>query len=168
MARVLFIIAPKDYQDNEYGIPRRIIEGAGHEVVVASKGVEFASGMLGGRAAVDMDISQIHADDYDALVIPGGSGANLYFDDSAVHQIVKDFFNSGKLVASICISPSTLANSGVLEGKRATSFPTQKGNLVAHGADFVESNVVEDGNIITGSGPSAAEEFGKKIVGKLS
>lgn len=158
------ILAPNDYQDNEYGIPREAFENAGCEVTVASMGVEVAKGVLGGTVEVDGDISSVVIDDYDAVILVGGGGAKVYFDDVTVHQLLKDAYSRGKVVGAICISPSTLANSGLLEGRKATAFPSEGTNLVEHGAQFTGEEVTVDGNIVTASGPRAAGIFAQEIL----
>lgn len=68
---------------------------------------------------------------------------------------------------AICIAPVTLANAGILEGKRTTAFPSVESDLKARGANYTGNPVERDGKIITGSGPEAATEFGKTIVAAL-
>ena len=72
-----------------------------------------------------------------------------------------------KIIAAICIAPVTLANAGILNGKKATVFPSGKNDLIRNGAKYTGDSVTVDGNIITANGPMAAEAFGKKIVEML-
>ena len=73
-----------------------------------------------------------------------------------------------KLLAAICFAPVTLARAGVLDGKRATVWKSEKGQLTAAGAEYVAERVVTDGKLITGDGPTAAETFGKALVKALA
>jgi len=167
MSKILMIIAPQNYQDNEFEIPRDTFINSGHTVTVASKDVKIATGVLGGTTKVDIDISQVNPDMYDSVVFVGGSGADLYFDDLVAHKIVKEFSEADKVVAAICIAPSTLANAGILNGKKATAFSTQEKHLKNTGATYTGSDVEVDGRIVTANGPGAAKEFADKILAFL-
>lgn len=168
MSSILMIVAPEHYQDNEFEIPRDAFLAAGHTVSIASKDTELALGVLGGSTKIDVDISEADSSEYDALVIVGGGGANAYFNDEVVHSLIKKFVESDAVVAAICISPSTLANAGVLAGKKVTAFPTEQANLVSKGAQWTGSNVEVDGKIVTANGPSAAGAFAQEILKLLS
>jgi len=165
--KVLMVIAPKNFRDEELLEPKRILENAGAHVTVASKGVKTASGMLGAKVNVDADVSEVDASDYDAVVFVGGGGASAYFKDRQALDIARKSAGAGKITAAICIAPSILANAGLLRGKNATSFPSEEGNLKANGAIYLDRSVVEDGLIVTASGPSAAAEFGRRIAEKM-
>jgi protease I len=80
--------------------------------------------------------------------------------------LAKEFNKDGKVVSAICIAPSILANAGILNGKKATSFPSQRNNINAVGT-YTGTPVEVDGKIITGNGPQAAKDFGKKIAEAL-
>jgi len=163
-AKILMIVAPENFRDEEYQKPREILEQAGAEIVVASKGTVEAKGLLGVQVKVDKDISQVSVDDYQAIVFIGGPGSSIYFDDQTALNLAKSADEKGKIVGAICIAPSILANAGILSGKKATAFSSEKDNLVAKGAQFTSESVTTDGKIVTGNGPEAAEEFGKKLV----
>jgi len=162
--KILMIVAPKDFRDEEYSLPKEIFENAGVEVTVASKDVTQAIGMFGATADVGRNLSQVQAADYDAVVFVGGSGAAIYFDDSTAHKLAKDTYEQNKVVGAICIAPSILANSGILQGKQATAFSSEQENLESRGAIFTGEAVTVDGKIITANGPEAASAFGQKIV----
>ncbi len=167
--KVLMIVAFRDFKDEEYFIPREILEKAGAKIMVASdkKGVAF--GAAGGEANVDLTIDEVAADDFDAVIFIGGSGAQKYIDDSRCHNIVRGVVEKKKVLAAICIAPAILARAGMLSGKKATvwSSPMDKTAikiLEKNGAKYMKEPVVVDGKIITANGPGAAEEFGRKIV----
>lgn len=166
MAKALLVIAPNNFKDEEYFTPKSILEKNNIEVVTSSLEDE-ATSVNGKKQKVDVLLDQATTD-YDAIVFIGGPGASVYFDNTKAHELAKEFYNQGKIVAAICIAPSTLANAGVLEGKKATVFPSEKDNLEAKGAAYTGEPVTVDGNIITGNGPGAAEEFANKIAEKLS
>ena len=165
---ILMIIAPENFRDEELLEPKKVFEDHGASVTIASRGVDSARGMLGAIVTVDEDISMVDVDDFDAVVFVGGSGASVYFQDEEVLNLAKEAFEKGKVIGAICIAPSILANAGLLDSKKATSFPSEKENLEAHGAEYTGADVEEDGKIITSTGPQAAAEFGLKITEALS
>lgn len=164
---VLMVIAPKNFRDEELFDTKEVLESKGIRVIIASKGVSEAKGVLGKNANVDMDIADVKASDYNAVVFVGGPGANVYFDDETALSIAKDSYEQGKVIGAICIAPSILANAGILDGKKATSFSSEKANLESNGAIYTGNSVTVDGNIITADGPRAAKEFGEEIANAL-
>lgn len=165
--KILMVIAPTNFRDEELAEPKKIFEEAGAQVTIASKGVSEARGMFGATASVDKDISEVSVGDFDALVFVGGSGTSVYFEDEAALRLAREAAEQGKVVGAICIAPSILANAGVLSGKRATVFSSEAGNFQSKGAQYTSESVVQDGNIITGDGPQAARDFGKKVAEAL-
>lgn len=163
--KVLMIIAPVDFKDEEYFVPKEAFEKRGMAVTTASLAPE-ATGVSGVKVNTDMLLKDATTD-YDAIVFVGGPGAGVYFEDKTAHSLAKKAFDEGKVVAAICIAPSTLANAGILEGKKATVFPSEKGNLEAKGATCTGDPVTKDGKVITGKDPSAAQEFAEEIIAAL-
>jgi len=165
--KVVMIIAPENFRDEELLEPKDVLENANVEVTVASNGVDSAIGMLGAMVAVDMDYKDINVDDYEGIVFVGGSGASIYFDDLKAQELAKEFFNQGKVVSAICIAPSTLAHAGLLDGRKATCFASQEEDLKSHGAEYTGVPISIDGKIVTASGPTSATEFGQAILDLL-
>jgi protease I len=164
---VVMIIAPSNFRDEELFETKKVLEGEGVDVSIASSSLAEARGMLGGTAKPDILVTDIQVPDYDAVVFVGGSGAEKYWNSAVAHRIAREAVSKNKVVAAICIAPVTLANAGVLQGKRATVWPTEGGKLEGKGAIYTKSNVEVDGTIVTGSGPHAAEEFGSAIAALL-
>lgn len=168
--KALFIIAPKDFQDHEYSAPKEILEEAGVGVITASQKTGSITGAFGSTAWATLNLSQIKVADYDAIVFIGGGGAVVYQQDSQAHKIAQEAVKQNKILAAICISPTTLAYAGVLKGKKATVWNADNQQykiLEKNGAFFANKPVVVDGKIITANGPPAAEEFGQKILQAL-
>jgi len=163
MKRAAMIIAPEKFRDEELFEPKEILEKAGISVTVASTGLSPARGVKGGTITPQARITELKADDYDAVIFVGGGGASIYWDNPVAHALAGDAVKKGKLLAAICIAPVTLARAGVLTGRRATVWPSEAEQLSAAGAHYTAQPVVKDGNIITGSGPNAAAEFGEEI-----
>ncbi|MBN2252020.1 MAG: DJ-1/PfpI family protein [Candidatus Altiarchaeota archaeon] len=165
--KALIVLAPANFRDEELFTPLEILKGAGVSVTVAGLSMDESMGMLGGKMKPDILIDEVDAEDYDAIVIPGGSGAREYLaGDERVLDPVRDAFSKDKVVASICSAGCVLANSGILEGKKATVFPSPENVKVLKnkGAYYLEESIVVDGNIITAQGPKDAKNFAEKIV----
>jgi len=167
MEKVLMVVAPNNFRDEEYQKPKAVLENAGYQIVTASKGVQTAKGMLGATAMVNQDLDQVKVADYTAIVFVGGTGASVYFNDQTVLKLAREAVEQGKVVGAICIAPSILANAGILQGKNATCFSSEAENLRAKGANYTGQSVTVDGNIVTANGPGAAQDFGQKILGLL-
>lgn len=167
MKSVLFIVAPENFRDEELFDPMEVLKKE-HHVFIASKDVEVAHGMKGGSVPVDLDIKEVEVDNYDAIIFVGGGGARTYFDDPVAQSIAKEASSKNKILGAICIAPSILANSGLLNGKNATSFPSELDNLELKGAVLSNSDVATDNKLVTATGPSAATDFGKAIASLLN
>ncbi len=171
MKKVLMIIAFQDFKDEEYFIPKQILEGQGISVKTASTEKGIAVGVEGGEVKVDLLIEEIN--DFDGIILVGGPGCLKFLDTEQVRELVKKAFFKQKLIGAICIAPVILAKSGILKEKEATVWSS---SLDKSGVKALEENkaiyesefsVVQDDNIITASGPEAAKEFGKAIIENL-
>lgn len=167
--RIVMIIAPQNFRDEELVQTREELERAGGNVTVASTTTNSAKGMFGAIAKPDITLDQINVDDYDAIVYVGGSGAEVYFNHPTAQNIAKSAHSKNILVSAICIAPSILANADLLQGKRATVWAGDKyiNILRTKGANYTGESVTFDNRIITANGPEASREFGKTIVDKL-
>lgn len=165
--KVLFVVAPKDFRDEEYFEPKAALTAAGAEVVTASLTMGEISGMMGRTATSDILLDKVTTADYAAVAFIGGGGAEVYFNNATAHRIANEMAGIGKPVAAICIAPATLAKAGLLKGKKATAFASEKDTLINAGATYTANLVERDGQIITAVGPEAAKEFGAALVSAL-
>ena len=167
--KILMVVAPKDFRDEEFLTPKGVFDDAGVQVTVASRGVSEARGVLGAKVRVDADLSSVSAQDFDAIVFVGGPGAQTYFNDSKALLLAKDAYTQGKVTAAICVAPTTLANAGVLSKRKATVWESSETvqALKRGGAVYTGEDVTVDGNVITANGPAAAGEFAEKILEAL-
>ena len=166
--KALMVIAPQGFRDEELFEPKHILEESGIEVTVASLTRNVAQGMLGGHITPDITINEVSVEEYDTVIFVGGTGASVYWNDAAAHKLIQDATHRDKIVAAICIAPVTLANAGVLEGKKATVWSSEGNHIAQKGGVYTAKDVERDGNIITASGPSCAQAFGEEIVKALS
>jgi protease I len=121
-----------------------------------------------GTIRVDQAVSEASVDDFDALVLPGGTvnPDKLRLDKSAV-AFVRDFVNSGKPVAAICHGPWTLVEAEVVAGRTVTSYPSIRTDLRNAGAHVVDEEVVVDGNVITSRSPDDLPAFCAQLIKQL-
>ena len=189
--KVAVIVAFKDFRDEEYFVPKEILEGAGAEVKTASNEMGTAIGADGGEVEIDLLVSDLNPaefDDlqrksshnsiqsissFDAIVFIGGPGCLANLDNESSYKVAKETVFQSKVLAAICVSPIILAKAGVLEDKEATvwSSTLDRGPVVIlkeNGAIYQDKTVVTDGKIITGNGPEASKEFGEAILKVLT
>ncbi|MDQ3067746.1 MAG: type 1 glutamine amidotransferase [Actinomycetota bacterium] len=114
---------------------------------------------------VDATVEEASADDYDALVLPGGVGNpdTLRLDENAI-AFVRGFFDQGKPVAAICHAPWTLVEAGVVRGKTLTSWPSLQTDIRNAGATWVDEEVVRDGSLVTSRKPDDLPAFNRALV----
>ena len=164
--KVLIVIAPKDFEDCEVVDPMTILKANGAEVKIAGITTEAAIGINGLKIIPDIKISNAKADDYDAIVLPGGTGviSNLW-DNEELRTLIQQFNSQSKIVAAMCAAPPALAKAGILKDKKVTMFPWDDGikELTSRGAIYENEETVTDGNIVTGKNPAASKSFGLAI-----
>lgn len=165
--KVVLIIAPQNFRDEELIEPQDVLIEKGALVKVACASLEVSKGMLGVQVKPDMLISDIQPEEWDAIILVGGTGASAYWEDSTVHLLLNRAVTQNKIVGAICIAPVTLANAGILSGKKATVYPSEEGKLKDKGAEFTGNSVERDGKVITANGPAAARDFGNAIAQAL-
>jgi protease I len=166
--RVLMVIASQQFRDEEYLVPKGLLEAAGAKVTTASSKLGPAKGMLGAVAKPDILLKDAKSADFDAIVFVGGGGAKEYWSDATAHKLATEFNAKGKPTSAICIAPVTLANAGLLKGKAMTAWPDVVERIVGKGGVKKTEGCVRDGNIITADGPESAEAFGKALVEALA
>jgi len=164
---IVMVIAPTVFRDEEYAHPKKVLESRGATVVTASSVPGECTGKLGMKAFASLSVAEAADAPWDAVVFVGGAGASVFFDDEQAHRLARETAARGAVVAAICVAPSTLAHAGLLSGIRATAFPSQEQDLVAHGALWTGSPVTVDGRFVTANGPEAATAFGEAVADVL-
>ena len=168
--KIAILIAPRGTEEPEFEKPRQAVEQAGGAVTVISLETGDAESVNndldpGKTFAVDQAIGDVVAEDFDGLVIPGGSvGADKLRGSDAVVAFVKAFFDAGKPVAANCHAPWTLIEAGVVEGRTLTSFPTLRTDIRNAGGTWVDQEVVVDQGLVTSRNPDDLPAFCAKMV----
>lgn len=164
--KVAFVLA-NNYEDIEHTSPVEAVKAAGAEVTVIGLTNETITGKKGGSEQPDTTFGEANVDDYDMLVIPGGgSPENLRIDDRAV-AFTKAFVESGKPVASICHGPQLLISAEVLKDRTITAVNKIRDDIKNAGGNYVDEQVVVDGNLISSRIPSDLDAFNDALVKAL-
>jgi len=169
--RVLIIIAPEKFRDEEFSVPAAALQKAGIGYDVASTRRGTCRGMLGATVNATLSLKEVDPKTYNGILIVGGGGAQSYlWDDDILCGLVKFIHRRGGAVAAICLAPVILARAGILTGKKATVFstPVSLGEMKAGGAVLADKAVASDGRIVTANGPAAAAEFAGAFIRILS
>jgi len=166
--KAVLIVGRENFRDEELFETRRVLTEAGVKTVVASTKTGAVRGMLGRIAEATILVKDIVVDDYDAVIFIGGSGATEYFNSRFAWNIARETVQKRKVIGAICIAPAILANAGLLNGVRSTSFLSERDRLQRAGALYTGVPVERDGLIITGSGPMASVQFGRAIADALA
>lgn len=163
------ILAENLYQEMELWVPYYRLKEEGAEVkVIGAGGAKSYASKHGYPVTVDLQADQVKAVEFDAVVVPGGYAPDLMRRHPAMVGLVRDAAQQGKVVAAICHAGWMLVSAGVLKGRKATSFFSIKDDLVAAGANWVDEEVVVDGNLITSRKPDDLPAFCRTIVQALA
>lgn len=167
------ILTDNGFEEVELTKPKKALEVAGASVDIVSmqknevKAWDHDHWSI--KLPVDVNLKEADANDYDALMIPGGV---MNPDQMRMHMeyisFAQQFLESGKVVAAICHAPQLLIETGLLEGKEVTSYPSIKTDLVNAGAKWYDKEVVTDNGIITSRSPADIPSFNKKMIEEIA
>jgi protease I len=170
--RVAILVA-EGFEQVEMTGPRKALTDAGAHTEIVSPAEGEVQGWhhydKGDRFNVDVAVDAANANDYDALLLPGGvaNPDQLRGNPKAV-QFVKQFVESGKPIGVICHGPWTLIEAGAVKGRTMTSWPTLKTDLVNAGAKWVDQEVVTDRGIVSSRKPDDVPAFSRKLIEEIS
>jgi len=167
-ARIL-IMATDGFEESELFGPREILVGKGAAVLLASPTPAPIQATVhddpGKTIRPDLPIAEAKAQDYDALLLPGGvRNPDALRTDKAAVALIKAFAQAGKPVAAICHGPWLLVEADVVRGRRVTSWPSIRTDLRNAGAEVVDEAAVIDGNIVTSRKPADVEAFTAALI----
>lgn len=167
------VLAADGVEKVEFETPRAHLVENGAQVVLVSLedgDIQARNHDLepAGTIRVDRLVADASVDEFDALVLPGGTvNPDKLRVDSAAVGFVRDFVNSGKPVAAICHGPWTLVEAGVVGGRTLTSYPSIRTDLRNAGANVVDEEVVVDGNLITSRSPKDLPAFCARLISQI-
>lgn len=159
------ILISDDYQDLEVWYPLLRLREAGWAVVTAgTEGKRDYRGKNGYPITVDTHVSEVRSNDFDVIVVPGGWAPDYIRRNATALKLVAEMNAAKKTVAAICHAGWVLASAGILKGRRCTSFSGIKDDVVNAGAEWLDAEVVIDGNLITSRKPDDLPAFCKAIL----
>lgn len=168
MSRVAMLVGD-EYEDSEFQVPYECLRNAGHEVVVlGSERDSLVRGKRGDSAVhIEHTPDEVDVGGFDAVVVPGGHGPDKLRIDASMVEFTRRFADSGKPLAAVCHGPQLLIEAGVVSGRKLTSWPSVRTDLINAGAQWVDQAVVEDGNLITSRKPDDLEQFCDAVLKRL-
>ena len=168
MAKIAFIL-DEMFEDSEFRVPYERAKEAGHEPVIVGleSGKEFAGKKGKERIKAEAAVGDVNAEDFGALVIPGGYSPDKIRTDEKMVELTREMYEAGKPVAAICHAGWMLAEAKIVADKTVTSWPSIKTDLINAGANWVDQEVVEDGNLITSRKPDDLEAFSKALLAQV-
>ena len=160
----ILIISGDMCDDSELQYPYYRLLEAGFEVDIASKEKKPIVAKHYYKVEANLDIEEINPDNYDGLLLPGGLAPEKLRQIPKVLEVVREIFEAGKPVSSICHGQQILISSKVLKGKTATCYPGIRDDLINAGANYVNEQVVVDGNLVTSRRPEDLPYFMREFV----
>jgi protease I len=145
----------------------RFREDGAETVAVGAEAGETYASKKGYPVVADKSIAEVSARDFDAVVIPGGWAPDTLRQDPRMVNFVREMDQAGKIVAAICHAGWLLCSADILRGRRATCFKAIKDDLIHAGAQYVDEEVVVDGNLITSRMPTDLPAFCREIAKAL-
>jgi len=163
------ILATHGFEQSELEVPRDRLKAAGATVDIVSLQAGEIKGWdkkdWGRPVKVDKTLKDVSADQYDAIVLPGGQiNPDLLRVEPNALSFIKDMFNQKKIVAAVCHAPWLLIETGIAKGRKMTSYKSIKTDVMNAGAQWEDSEVVVDNGVITSRNPGDLEAFSAKII----
>jgi protease I len=163
MKKVL-ILSADNFEDTELLVPLYRLREAGCNVDIASIRRDPIRGKHGYEVPVTKILSEINPSDYDVLLLPGGKAPAAIRNETKVQEIARFFMTQQKPVAAICHGPQILISAGLLRGRKATCYQTVVTELRESGAQYQDTEVIVDGNLITSRQPEDLPAFNRELM----
>lgn len=167
------ILAADGFEESELLEPRAALDEAGAETTIVSPKKDIIKGWAetdwGESVKVDLSLEDADCEDFDALLLPGGvmNPDHLRTLPEAI-EFVRGFFEAGKPVAAICHGPQILIDADVARGRKLTSYPSIKNDLMNAGAEWYDRDVVTDQGLVTSRRPDDLPAFNKKMIEEIA
>ena len=162
------VLAEDNYEDLELWYPLLRMREAGAETFVVGTGNSSYTSKHGYPVAVDAEAGMVDAAQFDAIIVPGGWAPDRLRRFASVLRLVKDADEQGKIIGAICHAGSVLVSAQVLKGRTMTCVKAIKDDVVNAGANYVDQEVVRDGNLVTSRTPDDLPAFCAELVAAIS
>lgn len=164
--KILYVVPKENFSDSELNESMRFLENEGADMSIASSDNEPVESNKGILILTDLSLGEVEHKNFDGVVFIGGKGAESLFYNKEAQRVAKEFSEQNKIVGAISTAVAILANSGILEGKKVTGHPSIA-KKVNESGEFVEKEILRDGNLITVSKKDHAELMGEYIAENL-
>ena len=162
------LLAENNYEDLELWVPYYRLKEEGAEVTIVGTGSsQTYTSKHGYPVEVNKEAKEIDMSQYDGVVIPGGYAPDMMRRFPEMVKIVREANQKGKIIAAICHAGWMLVSAGILKGKKVTGVSAIKDDLVNAGANYVDEEVVRDGNLITSRKPGDLPAFCREVIKAL-
>lgn len=162
------VVIDEMFEDVEYKEPAKAFKEAGHSLIhIGLREGKIVRGKKGTEVKIDKSISDVKVTSLDAIFIPGGYSPDHLRGEQKAVNFIKDYFQTNKPIFAICHAPQLLITAKVLEGRRVTGWKSIVQDIKNAGAEFVDQEVVEDGNLISSRSPKDIPAFNKASLKKL-
>lgn len=166
------ILTENGFEEVELTSPKKALEEAGAEVEIVSPQKEkvkaWSHDHWSIEIPVDVNVNDADPNDYDALMVPGGvlNPDKMRMNENCV-RFAQHFLEAGKPVAAICHGPQLLIETGLIDGRNMTSYPSIKTDLINAGASWIDREVVVDSGLVTSRSPQDLDAFNKKMIEEI-
>ncbi len=164
--KILMVLAPNDFRDDEYSVPRTVFEQENATVMTTSSS-KLAIGRFGLEVKIDIPLNKAKAEDFDAIFWVGGGGCLDYLTNQDARNLAGDFVKRGKVIGAICAAPRLLLDWRLLKGKKITGWNGDSNleKLALKGeATYTGIGVEIDGEVLTADGPDSAKKAGEVFI----
>lgn len=166
MSRIACVLAD-DFEDSEFCEPRDALLERGHDLTIIGSSTGEVTGKNGTTVEIDALASDVSAEEFDGLLIPGGFSPDRLRTDESIVGLVAKMMSRDVPVAAVCHAPSLLIEAGVVDGRTMTSWPSIRTDLRNAGATVVDQELVRDGNLITSRKPDDLPVFSEALLEAL-
>ena len=165
---ILLILPADNFNEQEFLTVKNVLVKKNFNIFIASDAHTLCIGSDGLRVRADVNLYNMHVQNFAAVVYIGGEGVRNYWNNLMLQKIASDFNKANKIVAAICSAPVILAKAGVLSEREVTCYPADKKEIEKTKSIYKDQPVVVCGNIITAQSPETSSEFVNMIVSHLS
>jgi protease I len=164
----IIYLVDEGFEDLEFYVPLMRLQEEGASVTIVGARLKTVRGKSCLEATPDKTADEVRAEDYDAIVVPGGWAPDKLRRDKKIVELVRSFYQQDKVVAAICHAGSVLISAGIVRGHKATGSEGIKDDLINAGAEWVDEPAFRDGNLVWGRVVKDIPDFCRELVRALS